>query len=131
MINEKKVLDKKQKKERAVKLAAQAETARIKAEAAAAAIRAEDEAEAAAEDNENEYVIEAIKACKKGPNGLVYWIKWQGFTKPEDNTWEPEHSLHSELVSDYKRDHPHEVAEAEAGEVEIEIAGDDEGEGEE
>jgi len=124
LLAEKKVLDKKAKKERAAKLAAQAEVARIKAEAAAAALAAEDAADAAAAANEDEYTIESIQAVKKGPSGLVYWIKWKGFDKSEDNTWEPEASLHGELVHDFKRDHPHEVAEAEHGEVEIEIAGE-------
>lgn len=124
LLAEKKTLDKKAKKERAAKLAAQAEVARIKAEAAAAALAAEDLADENARNNDDEYTIDSIQAVKRGPNGLVFWIKWKGFDKSEDNTWEPEESLHGELVHDFKRDHPHEVHEATHGEIEIEIAGE-------
>ena len=59
-----------------------------------------------AQEGGDEDEIENIVDVKKGPLGLVYEIKWKGYERPEDNTWEPEANLHPELVTDFKRDYP-------------------------
>lgn len=74
-----------------------------------------------AQEGGDEDEIENIVDVKKGPLGLVYEIKWKGYERPEDNTWEPEGNLHPDLVSDFKRDYPELVKQAEEGEVEIEV----------
>mmetsp|Transcript_26745 Transcript_26745/g.85780 ORF Transcript_26745/g.85780 Transcript_26745/m.85780 type:complete len:320 (+) Transcript_26745:100-1059(+) len=74
-----------------------------------------------AQEGVDEDEIENIVDVKKGPLGLVYEIKWKGYERPEDNTWEPEGNLHPDLVSDFKRDYPELVKQAEEGEVEIEV----------
>lgn len=73
-----------------------------------------------------EYEIEKLLAVRNGPIGshpddktksvLFYQVKWKGWEKPEDLTWEPEDELHEELVSDFRRDFPDQVKEAEAAE---------------
>ena len=46
-----------------------------------------------AQEGGDEDEIENIVDVKKGPLGLVYEIKWKGYERPEDNTWEPEGNL--------------------------------------
>ena len=46
-----------------------------------------------AQEGVDEDEIENIVDVKKGPLGLVYEIKWKGYERPEDNTWEPEGNL--------------------------------------
>ncbi|GAA6021423.1 hypothetical protein JCM11491_006704 [Sporobolomyces phaffii] len=44
-------------------------------------------------ESEEEYVVELLKAHRRKAKGLEYRVKWQGFDKPADDTWEPESGL--------------------------------------
>jgi len=109
-----------QKAEAAAIAAKQARAEREKQRIAQALLlaKAAEAADAEVGEDEEEFEIEAIVEVKRGPLGLVYHIKWKG---EEEKTWEPEASLHPELVADFKRDHPDLIQQALDGECEIEI----------
>jgi len=44
-------------------------------------------------EEEEEYEIEKILDVREGIEGKEYLVKWQGWDRPEDQTWEPEDSL--------------------------------------
>ncbi|GAA5872190.1 hypothetical protein JCM16303_001006 [Sporobolomyces ruberrimus] len=45
------------------------------------------------ESGGEEYVVESLKDHKRKKNGLEYRVKWKGYDKASDDTWEPEASL--------------------------------------
>ncbi|KAL9094970.1 MAG: hypothetical protein Q9165_002920 [Trypethelium subeluteriae] len=46
------------------------------------------------EEGEDEYVVEKILSHQFGDNGIPYFeVKWQGYEKKTDRTWEPEENL--------------------------------------
>ena len=51
---------------------------------------------------EPEYEVEKILSSRKVGKRTEYLVKWQGYDKEEDNTWEPAGNLHMELISDFE-----------------------------
>jgi len=77
------------------------------AEAAEKAAKAEDEEEVeVAEEDEDEddtYEVVKIMSSRKGKGGKTeYNIKWKGYDKLADNTWEPARHLNKELIKDFE-----------------------------
>ena len=50
-------------------------------------------------EEEEEYVVERIIRSKGKGKKKLYYVKWEGYDKEEDNTWEPADNLHHELVA--------------------------------
>ncbi|KAK4180074.1 putative heterochromatin factor HP1 [Triangularia setosa] len=70
----------------------------------------EDDEDAEEEDGEEEaevYVVEKILSHTIGKDGeLLYEVKWEGYEKKADRTWEPEENLTenaSEILNEYLR----------------------------
>ncbi|KAK9255265.1 hypothetical protein V1507DRAFT_440963 [Lipomyces tetrasporus] len=56
------------------------------------------------DDDEDTYTVEAIKGHNFNKKGeLLFYIKWLGYDKPEDDSWEPESNLVGarEMVEEY------------------------------
>ena len=56
------------------------------------------------EEGEEEYNVERIISSKGKGKKKLYYVKWEGYDKEEDNTWEPAENLHPELVADYEKE---------------------------
>ncbi|KFY12602.1 hypothetical protein V492_03780 [Pseudogymnoascus sp. VKM F-4246] len=73
------------------------------------AVRAEDKEEEEEDEDDDEegedvYVVEAIKNHMFDEDGKIrFQVKWEGYNKPSDMTWEPEENLETaiEIVEDY------------------------------
>ncbi|KFY86272.1 hypothetical protein V500_07724 [Pseudogymnoascus sp. VKM F-4518 (FW-2643)] len=73
------------------------------------AVRAEDKEEEEEEDEEEEaeedvFVVESIKNHMFDEDGQIrFQVKWEGYNRPSDMTWEPEENLATatEIVEDY------------------------------
>jgi len=57
------------------------------------------------ESEEEEYEVEKILAKKGSGRKLVYLVKWKGYDKDEDNTWEPAKNLHQSiyLITEFEK----------------------------
>ncbi|KAK9324055.1 hypothetical protein V1517DRAFT_337214 [Lipomyces orientalis] len=56
------------------------------------------------DEDEDTYTVEAIKGHNFNKKGeLLFYIKWLGYDKPEDDSWEPESNLDGarEMVEEY------------------------------
>jgi len=59
---------------------------------------------AGSEPAEEEYVVEKILEKRIVKGKIEYYLKWQGFENPADNTWEPEENLGCpELIAEFER----------------------------
>lgn len=56
-------------------------------------------------EEEEEYEVEKILDVRKGGMGKEFLVKWKGWEKKEDQTWEPEDSLEAskQLVKDFEK----------------------------
>ncbi|KAK9368063.1 hypothetical protein V1509DRAFT_639956 [Lipomyces kononenkoae] len=64
----------------------------------------EDEDDEEEDEDEDSYTVEAIKGHNFNKKGqLLFHIKWLGYDKPEDDSWEPESNLIGarEMVDEY------------------------------
>jgi len=64
--------------------------------------------------------VEAILGMRDGPDGDVeYLVKWVGFEKPSDNTWEPEENLNcTDKIADFNWSNLSEYEQARMARVE-------------
>ena len=58
--------------------------------------------------NDDEFEIEKILEERKVGNKKEYFVKWKGWNRPEDNTWEPEAALEGskKMVKDFEKRTP-------------------------
>merc|ERR1712226_319085 len=57
------------------------------------------------DSEEERYEVEAILDSKEDGGERLYLIKWKGFEKEEDNTWEPEENIDcKEKIVQFKKE---------------------------